>query len=311
MHLSSLTLCCVDTQYPEFGFAAIQRTCSELSFSEVLFFTNPEYELPDHNILNLKTITSEEIKSVDDYSRFMLKGLRKYIKSSYVLVIQWDGFVIKPHLWQKLFLQYDYIGAPWPKKSGFLVGNGGFSLRSAKLLAALQDNRIASDMPEDVVICDVNRQLLEKVYGIHFAPSELAQEFSFEFCPPVPNVFGFHGMSNFPKVMSSHELIGFVKSMPPELVFNGYFSGFLGAVNALKNPTLQVLMEEKISLAIYRLGDYSQRRERVHRLIKVLIKSGWLKLGVKILRLDIDREGWCKKNIQLMARVLFGYFHLR
>ena len=43
------------------------------------------------------------------------------------------------------FLDYDFIGAPWPEgqeENSLLVGNGGFSLRSkSKLLACTSSTR--------------------------------------------------------------------------------------------------------------------------------------------------------------------------
>jgi hypothetical protein len=48
-------------------------------------------------------------------------------------------------------------------------GNGGFSLRSRRLLQALQDPRIALSVVEDETICRTFRPLLERDYGIRFA----------------------------------------------------------------------------------------------------------------------------------------------
>ena len=311
LHLPHLTLCCVDTQYPSLGFDAIQRTCAELSFAEVIFFTHPDFVLPPHTIKNLTVVTSEVIRNIEDYSRFMLKGLLSYVKSSHVLTIQWDGFVIRPQAWRDQFLQYDYIGAPWPKKNGPWVGNGGFSLRSIKLLDALQDRAITPKHPEDACICDQYRSYLEGVHHVLFAPPDLADTFSFEFGKPHPQAFGFHGMSNFPKIMTSHELMSFVTLMPIGLVLNGYFRGFLLAAIALKNPALQSLIEKKISTAIKRLGAGLHQREETYQLTKTLIKAGLHNLAAKMLRLKINGEGWNKKNIQLTVRFFLGFLYLR
>jgi hypothetical protein len=51
------------------------------------------------------------------YSRFMLADLHRCFDTSHCLVVQSDGFVVKPGCWRDDFLQYDYIGAPWPKAS--------------------------------------------------------------------------------------------------------------------------------------------------------------------------------------------------
>lgn len=147
------------------------------------------------------------------YSRFMLKDLQRYVDTPFCLVVQADGFVINPDLWRGEFFQYDYIGAPWPEmvkvSSGNWnllfdknrVGNGGFSLRSKKLLDLCSSiNFDALHFPlksEDVVICHYLYEQMV-VRGIKFAPPEVAALFSMEdpsglYGQTMDSVFGFHG----------------------------------------------------------------------------------------------------------------------
>lgn len=157
-----------------------------------------------------------------EYSRFCVEDLNSIIKSDFCLMIQWDGFIINPQMWDNNFMNYDYIGAPW----GFIyncrnsVGNGGFSLRSKKFLEASStikydhNNRDFYSMdqkllikicPEDWFLCYSNYyQLINK--GIKFAPSEIAYKFSVEHPHPWHQYdvnildsyksFGFHAASN-------------------------------------------------------------------------------------------------------------------
>lgn len=134
----------------------------------------------------------EIFSSAEEYSFFMANGKLK-IETDFVLIAQMDGFIINPSAWSDDFLKYDYIGAPWPDG---IVGNGGFCLRSKKLLDALKDiSKIFSDEryhPEDLYICKTKRNLLETEYGIKFAPFEVANRFSVE-NRPYMGQFGFHG----------------------------------------------------------------------------------------------------------------------
>lgn len=85
----------------------------------------------------------DPFQSTVDYSFFILKKLKHYIKTSHLLIVHWDGFIINPACWKDDFLCYDYLGAIWPQKGGRgIVGNGGFSLRSMKLLEALQSEMV-------------------------------------------------------------------------------------------------------------------------------------------------------------------------
>ena len=59
-----------------------------------------------------------------------------------------------PAAWDAAFLDCDYLGAKWFwHNDGMRVGNGGFSLRSRRLLLALQDPRIDLVEAEDTAIC--------------------------------------------------------------------------------------------------------------------------------------------------------------
>jgi len=72
------------------------------------------------------------------------------------------------------FLQYDFIGAPWPHLKELGSGNGGLSLRSKSCMLKVLDN-YARDENEDVFY---SRKM--KLVGCHVAPIEIAAKFSVE-----------------------------------------------------------------------------------------------------------------------------------
>lgn len=138
------------------------------------------------------------ITSKEEYSSFIISEAYKYIDTSHVLIFQHDGFVNDWKAWDNDWLQYDYIGAPWWYNDGMDVGNGGFSLRSKRLMEILAtDTGIISKHPEDHVICRVYRKYLETKYNIKFAPLEVAEKFAFEgYRQPtkfLKDQFGVHG----------------------------------------------------------------------------------------------------------------------
>jgi len=127
----------------------------------------------------------------------MLEHLADHVRTEHCLVIQWDGFVINPRQWDERFLKCDYMGALWPQFSdGHEVGNGGFSLRSRKLLEACRSPGFTRSHPEDVAIGRVNRAFLEREHGIVFADIDAAAQFAFERSAPPGPTFGFHGVFN-------------------------------------------------------------------------------------------------------------------
>ncbi|BAN23582.1 putative uncharacterized protein [Caballeronia insecticola] len=150
------------------------------------------------------------INSKEEYSAFILKHLVEYISTPWVLLIQWDGFITNPSAWTEEFLSFDYIGARWPWHFGHLpVGNGGFSLRSKRLLQILaSDTRIQPDpaFGEDELICRTHRPLLEADYGIKFATEQVADQFSVECSLSSEAPFGFHGIFHLHRFANDSDL---------------------------------------------------------------------------------------------------------
>lgn len=143
-------------------------------------------------------VTERLFTGREAYSKWILKELAARIKTSHVLIIHPDGYVLNSSTWNDDWLSFDYVGASWWYKDGMNVGNGGFSLRSKKLMDILAKNDLSAHHPEDHVICRLYRESLEKNFGIKFAPAEVADKFSIEaFNTPYPdnkytNQFGFH-----------------------------------------------------------------------------------------------------------------------
>jgi tetratricopeptide (TPR) repeat protein len=185
------TLVCADCRNHRLAADAISRTLDRCRFERALFFTDVPMEIG-----GVETIEIPRIASSDDYSRFVMKELEGYVDTEFALVIQFDGYVLDGSRWSTEFQQYDYIGARWDLKDGMAVGNGGFSLRSRRLLAALQDPRIDAGQTEDLAICRTYRPLLEQEHGIRFAPEPVAERFAFETVPSSVPTFGFHGLGH-------------------------------------------------------------------------------------------------------------------
>ena len=174
------------------------------------------------------------VKSKEEYSRFILKELYRFIETKYVLVFQWDGFILNPFAWNDLFLQYDYIGAPWFINDDYNVGNGGFSLRSRKLMEMVAlDDHIDKCHPEDNVICRTYGEYLRKK-GFSFAPAKIAELFSVEGAK-WEGQFGFHRaeISNW----NIHDYTDAITDSKYIGLFKHYFGGDAVNYHALKPDT--------------------------------------------------------------------------
>ena len=214
IHLSDITLICVTSVKLEESIQSLLHCVNSINFKEVKFVTHENV-----TINSVKVEKCRKLTSIEAYSHYMIYDLYKHIDTEFCLTIQHDGFITNPHLWTDEYLKYDYIGAPWkitdscyldPNGNHIRVGNGGFSLRSQKLLNTPNHEHIpfASTMHgnyykhldhfsknEDNIICVHNHKLYEK-YGNIFAPFEVALTFSKETILPENenlNTFGVHG----------------------------------------------------------------------------------------------------------------------
>jgi hypothetical protein len=220
--LPQVTLCCVDGIHPALALRALARCREGVQFARTLLFTEAipsDVQVPS----GIDVVSMGPIASHEAYSRVVMKGLFPHITTSHLLLVQWDGYVVHPEMWQPAFLDTDYLGATWPDgKGGFGVGNGGFSLRSQRLLAALQNDCFPLlTNSEDVTICGTHRPRLESDFGIQFGSPELARQFSFEmesaYVGAGAKTFGFLGIFNLCLVESQAEIAAIARQLPDSI----------------------------------------------------------------------------------------------
>ncbi len=225
MMLRDVTLCCADTQHPNLAVRAMRHCMRQVTFARAVLFTNPALlTVPADGIIIVPT----QLRSRDEYSVFMLRGMLNHVHTSHALIVQWDGWILNPSCWTDEFLRYDYVGAPSldydylpvplpADHEKFRMGNGGFCLRSRRLLQALQVPDMAAFHPEDVCICHHHRQRLETEFGLQFAPLHVGARFAYERPHANHPTFGFHGIFNFHHALPRTELMPWLHALPDAL----------------------------------------------------------------------------------------------
>jgi hypothetical protein len=177
------------------GLNALIYSLKDCEFGEALFLTDKHIsEVAQHiQDINITHIRIEPIRNKEDYSKFCIKALFSYIKTDFLLIVQWDGYVLRSDAWLPEFLEYDYIGAPWNFYTEKQVGNGGFSLRSKRLMQfmSIQEGKAH---PEDDFICRSTITDTLETNGFKIAPLEIAKKFASE-SYPYEGQFGWHGGS--------------------------------------------------------------------------------------------------------------------
>lgn len=230
INLSNTTLVTIDGLGNEPNcIKALLYSCSLVKFGSVKYFSPINLSnKSDYEYIQIPKL------SYADYSEFCISELPNHITTKYALIIHDDGFVINPTLWTDEFFKYDYIGAMWPLnhlyfntrrwpavhnkflESGcsYLVGNGGFCLRSKKLMEEAKKlyTKDYYDIPEDAVIAIAFRKELENK-ELKFATNDIASKFSCETTNlhdrniQPEETFGFHGRDTHSKYVSLLESI--------------------------------------------------------------------------------------------------------
>jgi len=140
--------------------------------------------------------------TIDEWNRAIVFDLGDYIDTDYALLVHPDGGVAEADMWNDKWLEYDFIGSPFPLPSddysykdinGVVqrVGNS-VSLRSKKLMRlpkkiGMEWRGWYGHFNEDGYI-SVNMRHVFEDYGCKFAPFEEALKFGRE--TPLPEYLG-------------------------------------------------------------------------------------------------------------------------
>jgi tetratricopeptide (TPR) repeat protein len=260
--LPTVTLICVDCVNPAAALIALRRSLAQVQFARAVLLT---HEAPLPGATGVEVVIIPRLASRGAYSQFMLNELGRFVATEHALVIQWDGYVVNPAAWRSEFLEFDYIGAKWWHQDGCNVGNGGFSLRSKKLLGAVQALALTDcTINEDDMICRTSRRTLEVKHGVRFASEAVADQFAFERNPPRgPDLpFGFHGLFNMWRVLSPAELQELFRRLQPSTI------AYVETLELLQEYLRQKRYEEAIWLA-GRVLDFAPNQTHALKMLSV------------------------------------------
>jgi hypothetical protein len=209
LSLKTVTLICIDgIGNIDPAIKAIGHSIQKINFAKVVLLTPQKTSLENKNIeiINIPKMNWNE------YNEFVISKFTDYFDTDFALLCQDDGYVSNPEMWTDEFLNYDYIGAPWPldlknqlmfnlekgtdlhckpfikntpklknyNANNYRVGNGGFSLRSKKLCEFVKKfTEKYPEKPEDNIISIYEKEEIEN-NGMKIAPIEIAAKFSVE-----------------------------------------------------------------------------------------------------------------------------------
>ena len=93
-----------------------------------------------NRIINIINLNVDDLNSRAYSELFMSKDFYNYIPTNTFLVFQTDSIILKENKDNiNLFLDYDYVGAPWIYNN--FVGNGGLSIRKKNKMLEIIDSK--------------------------------------------------------------------------------------------------------------------------------------------------------------------------
>lgn len=212
LQLPQVTLVAMTSVNVKATIQAMEYSMRGIDFGDAVLITHKKpFGLPK----SIRYSHTNKLKNIDDFNYKMVYELGDHIKTDYALIVHADGFVVNPQMWRDEFLDYDYIGAPWPlPKEGDTttyrdiygnicrVGNSA-GIRSKRLMDFPKKANVPWEgeyaygrlwFYEDGFICCKIRHLLE-AEGMRIAPLEVAKYYSHEqMIPEVQGItpFAFH-----------------------------------------------------------------------------------------------------------------------
>lgn len=116
-----------------------------------------------HRIINLINLNVDNLNHQTYSDLFLTNSFYSYIPTNTFLVFQTDSIILKENKENlNLFLDYDYVGAPW--KFDNLVGNGGLSLRKKNKMLEILESKGYQNMYEDLYFsCNIDSKIIYNV----------------------------------------------------------------------------------------------------------------------------------------------------
>lgn len=212
LSLPNVTLVAMTSVNIQATIKAMKYSMRDIDFGDVVLIT---HRRPVNLSKNIRYSHTDKLTDINKFNYKMVYELGSHIKTDFALIVHADGFVVNPDMWRDEFLDYDYIGAPWPlppegdtvlyrDRDGNLcrVGNSA-GIRSKRLM----DYPSKANIPwegsfrygewwfhEDMFICCKNKHLFEEA-GMKIAPIEVARYYAHEHMLPETEgitPFAFH-----------------------------------------------------------------------------------------------------------------------
>lgn len=191
LELKDVTLVAYTSVRLDKTISALQYSSKDINFGCIKLVSDIK---PDNLPEKITHSYTSKISNIDQWNHAMVYDLGNHIDTKYAILIHDDGFIVNASSWRDEFLDYDYIGAPWPLPSDNFsyrdingnivrVGNS-VSLRSKRLMDLpsklnMEWKSYYGYYNEDGFISVHNRHIFQE-HGMKFADVDVAKYFSHE-----------------------------------------------------------------------------------------------------------------------------------
>ncbi|MBE5835578.1 MAG: hypothetical protein E7309_13165 [Butyrivibrio sp.] len=212
LQLPEVTLVAMTSVNVKETIKAMLYSMKGIDFGDAVLITDKKpFGLPK----SIRYSHTSKLDNIDAFNYKMVYELGDHINTDFAMIVHADGYIVHPEMWREEFLDYDYIGSPWPMpKDGDTttyrdvngnicrVGNS-VGIRSKRLMDYPKKAGIPWEgeeaygkmwFHEDGFICCKIKHILEKE-GMKIAPLEVAVYFGHEhMIPEVQGItpFCFH-----------------------------------------------------------------------------------------------------------------------
>lgn len=125
LQLPTVTLICVDCLNTRLAIKVIEKCKEKCDFGDIKLLTSITTEYPH-------AVKIMPLHSLIAYSIFMLTRIHEYVNTPNIMIVQRDGWILNTESFDYSWLELDFIGGLYMQYD--LVGSGGFSLRSKKIM---------------------------------------------------------------------------------------------------------------------------------------------------------------------------------